>query len=348
MRAFVLPQLPYLTSAGWSLSLVSSEPVSTDVASVESRAVPMTREPNPPADARALIQLKRLLQSLQPDVVLGSTPKAGLLAMLAGRMAGVHRRVYLIRGARWEGESGWRRRVLMSLDALAMRAATHNLAVSDSLARLVVSQGLVTQKPTVLGAGGSKGVDRSRFKPLQRDLSRPPVLGFLGRLSPDKGLEEALDAFRAVRHQHPTAEFWVGGAMDRSHPMASQTLTRLNATPGVVVLGPVLDAPAFLQQLNVLLFPSLREGLPNAVIEAAACGVPTVGWDVTGVRDAINPGVTGALVPRGDVSALSLAALDWMRPSIQVQENCRRWSAEFDEALLASRLVEYLERINRA
>jgi glycosyltransferase involved in cell wall biosynthesis len=71
------------------------------------------------------------------------------------------------------------------------------------------------------------------------------------------------------------------------------------------MLGSVHDMPAFYRGIDVLCFPSVREGLPNAVIEAAACGVPTVAWNATGLPDAIVNNETGFLVPIGDVAAMT-------------------------------------------
>jgi glycosyltransferase involved in cell wall biosynthesis len=354
LRVFVSPQIPYLVDAGWSVTVVSSSNRDDahgaglyEMPGVELHQIPMVRAPHPRADAVALTAWLRFLAKVKPNVILGSTPKAGLLSMVAGRMAGVPQRVFLHRGARWETESGWRRRMLMESDRLTMRSATHNLAVSRSLAELVWSQGLVNIKPRVLGSGGSKGVDRRRFKPASQRTGGGPYLGFLGRLSPDKDLDAVLDVFAAVKRTHPQAVLRIGGAVDADHPLGAATLSRIRSTPGVEELGAVRDAPEFLQSLDLLIFPSRREGLPNVVIEAAACGVPTVGWDVTGVRDAINQGVTGAVVPRGDVTGLSRVTIDWLVRDSSVREECRNWSAGFDQQFLAEQLVEYLDALSR-
>jgi glycosyltransferase involved in cell wall biosynthesis len=73
---------------------------------------------------------------------------------------------------------------------------------------------------------------------------------------------------------------------------------------GVTLLGSVTDMPAFFHGIDVLCFPSLREGLPNVVIEAAACQVPTVAWRVTGLEDAVRDGETGFLSAYGDLESM--------------------------------------------
>jgi glycosyltransferase involved in cell wall biosynthesis len=226
-----------------------------------------------------------------------------------------------------------------------MRNATHNLAVSNSLASLALSQGLVVERPTVLGAGGSKGVDRSRFIPGPNRAGGEPVLGFLGRLASDKGIDTLLEVFGAVRAVYPDSRLIVGGRVDPSQPISPKTLNELRATTGVEYVGGVNDAPEFFRGIDLLVYPSSREGLPNVVIEAAACGVPVVGWDVTGVRDAIEVGRTGMVVPFGDTPALSQSAVDWATPSAEVRAACREWSASFDQVALAEHLVNFLEQV---
>ena len=80
--------------------------------------------------------------------------------------------------------------------------------------------------------------------------------------------------------------------------------------------GWVGDTSIYWPQIDLLVFPSAREGLPNAVLEAAASGVPTVGYDVTGTRDAVIDGITGILVPASNSLALSEAALTLLNDRI--------------------------------
>ena len=286
-----------------------------------------------------------MLAERRPDIILGASPKAGLLSMLAGKAVGVDKRVFQHWGARWETASGGRRRLLMEADRLSMAAATHVLAVSDSLADLVFAEGLAKSRPVVLGLGGSKGVDRSLFAPRWKTASEPPTFGFLGRLTPDKGIDELLRAFRIIRSQMPEARLLVGGEVDAANPIPAVTLAALVGSPGVWWLGGVDNASEFFRQLDVFVFPSLREGLPNVVIEAAASGVPTVAWNVTGVRNAVLPGKTGSLVMPGDVQVLADAAMQWCQQGPLSTVACREWSAHFSQDVVAGHLVEFLEGV---
>lgn len=341
-----MPQVPYLLDAGWELSLVSSPAPKTYHSSLNSKTIEMSRAINPLKDVKSVLAWRDLLRSLNPDVVLASTPKAGLLATLGAKSVGVPKRVYLHRGAVWEGLDGWRRQLMMQLDRLTMSAATHNLAVSNSLADLVLSSGLTRNRPHVLGSGGSKGVDLTAFQPGELpDPGSPPTLGFLGRIAADKGIDMAVEAFWDLRRIHPDATFLIGGKPDARDPVPEHVLERINDADGIELLGGVADVPAFMQKIDLLVFPSVREGLPNVVIEAAACGVPTVGWNVTGVRDAVRQGLTGELVRVGNRQALAAAVARWAMPTAEVQQACRTWAESFDQELLALALVDYLDTV---
>ena len=84
--------------------------------------LPFVREPSPFADLRALWATWRLIRRVRPDVVNASTPKAGLLGMLAAWLALVPVRVYVVRGCRFETSTGWRRCLFRGLERLAMGA----------------------------------------------------------------------------------------------------------------------------------------------------------------------------------------------------------------------------------
>ena len=348
IEAFVAPQLPALSAAGWKIHILTSPGLPTtfaDHAGVTVHEVAMTRAMNPVADLTGLRDWVRLLREIRPGVILGSTPKAGMLSMVAGRIVGVPRRIFLHRGARWETEKGWQRRVLMAADKVTIRSATETLAVSNSLAALLVQERVARNRPLVLGMGGSKGVDLSVFTPPPHERKVDIFsLGFVGRLSEDKGIDTVLKVLDRVRQSLPHARLIVVGDSDGTNPIDPTTMRRIESGGSIEWTGYASDVAAQMQRLDVLVFPSQREGLPNVVIEAAACGVPTVGWDATGVRDAISDGVSGRTVRRGDIDAMVEAVLAISRQDRStVAGSCTDWARKFDQRALTSALVGYLD-----
>src|ERR1017187_760442 len=129
-------------------------------------AAPIARPIAPVADLRAMAQLTRLFRQRHFDLVHSVTPKAGLIATLAGRMAGVPRRLHTFTGQVWATRRRPMRSLLKSADRLIANSATHVLVDSFSQRDFLVAQGIVDAgKASVLGRGSISGVDANRFRP---------------------------------------------------------------------------------------------------------------------------------------------------------------------------------------
>ena len=279
----------------------------------------MAREPAPRADAASLVALTRALRAIGPDIVIASTPKAGLLGMIAARVLAVPVRVYLVRGLRLETATGRLRTVLGVTERLASACAGDVVCVSESLRAAYVAGGYASaDKTRVLGAGSSNGIDTDRFDAARRadevaalrrslDLEGCTVIGFIGRVAGDKGIGDLLTALEVLRRERPELVLLLVGAGFADDGDATVSARLLAAGDTVRSVAHVADPAPYYPLMTVLGFPSLREGFPNVPLEAAASGVPTVAYRVTGVVDAVVDGETGTLVERGDVPALTRA-----------------------------------------
>ncbi len=327
-RLLLRGQLEWMQERGFDVTLITStvdEPVSeVDDPPFEVRRVPMSREISPAADGVSLARLTRELRRLRPDIVNAGTPKAGVLGMAAARLARAPRRVYTLRGLRLETTGGLRRRVLTAAERFACSSAHRIVCVSDSLRRRCEELGVCAPgRARVLADGSSNGVDFERFARVpdaaterlgaELGLGRAPVVGFVGRLTRDKGIEELARAFEAIRREAPAARLLLIGGDEPGDPVDPECRRRLAEDPAVIDVGRVDDTAPYYPLMDVLAFPSYREGMPNAPLEAAAAGVPTVGCRVTGSVDAIRDGVTGTLVAAGNSTALASALLGYLR-----------------------------------
>ena len=313
-------QLRALVERGHDVTVTAAPGPRLDAAArregVRCLPVGMQREINPAADLRALLALVRLFRAERPDVVHASTPKAGLLATTAARLARVPGRVYLVRGLRLETTAGRARAVLRVTERAAAASATRVVAVSPSLARRLEDDGLVRRgQAEVLGAGSSNGVDAGRFAGHDRasvraSLGLPgdvPVVGFVGRFTRDKGVAEIVDALGLLRARRPDVHLLLVGDHEPGDPVPDDVRAALDADPRAVRPGFVDDVGPLYAAMDVLAFPSHREGFPNVPLEAAAAGVPVVASRATGCVDGVVDGVTGTLADVGDAPGLAAA-----------------------------------------
>jgi len=366
-RYLLRGQLLDLAGRGFEVVLITSPgPELEGLAAgdeIQIHTLPIEREISPLQDALTLVRLTRLLARLAPDLVNASTPKAGLLGLLAARRAGVPRRIYTLRGLRLETARGFRRWLLSVAERQAAGAARRVIAVSPSLRRRCVESGLApAEKIEVLGPGSSNGIDSERFTPrpdrgrepeaLRRDLDLPPgspVIGFVGRLTRDKGLGELLDAFERIAPAHPELRLLLVGGFEEGDPLPGTVRDRLLAHPQIRLTGFIPDVAPYYRLMDVLAFPSHREGFPNVPLEAAASGIPTVGFAVTGTVDAVVHGVTGRLVPVGAVDDLALALESYLEdPETRREhgENARqRAVSDFRQEKVWKRWRELYERL---
>jgi glycosyltransferase involved in cell wall biosynthesis len=324
-------QLSFLTESGIDVQLITSPGTHFDVVQrtqkIRSRQVPMRREIRPFADIVSLARLTRLLLRDKPWIVSASTPKAGLLGLIAATIARIPVRIYTVRGLRLESTVGLKRIVLRWSERIASRCAHHIVLVSESLRQEYLELGLAGGRPTyVLGAGSSNGVDCERYRPSRNEQEAKrlaqsvglehdaPTIGFVGRLVKDKGIDDLVSAFRDhVLEQIPAAQLLVLGDFESADPISKVAREALHVHPRIGLAGFVEDTSPWYQLMDVLAFPSFREGFPNAPLEAAASGLPVAGYKATGTIDAVVDGRTGTLVEQGDIRALGDAICRYLR-----------------------------------
>jgi glycosyltransferase involved in cell wall biosynthesis len=319
-------RLRALREAGFQVTLVASpgELLDSTAASegVESITISMQRQIAPIADLVSLFRLWRLMRRLKPDMVEFSTPKAGLLGTMAAWLCGVPRRVYMLRGLKLETTTGFKRRILLWAERLAAAGAHVVLCNSNSLRTEALALGVApAAKLLLLGDGSSNGVDMDRYSPgasnVRERYGLPQdahVVGFVGRLTRDKGLPELIEAFDAILRAEPMAHLLLVGWYDASEDSLDDDVRgRIESHSRIHITGFVNGTAPFYRAMDVMVLPTWREGFPNVVLEAAATGIPVVTKQSTGSRDSVVPEVTGLLIPPGYPEAISEAVLKLLR-----------------------------------
>jgi glycosyltransferase involved in cell wall biosynthesis len=319
-------RLRAMREAGFRVTLVASpgEWLDETAASegVQCVALPMERGIAPVADLISLVRLWSLLRRLRPDMTEFSTPKAGLLGTVAAMLCGVPRRIYMLRGFRFETCVGLKRAVLLLAERVASACAHAVLCTSPSMYAQALALHVASERKLhFLGDGSSNGVDAKRFSPgsneMRESLGIPegaPVVGFVGRLTRDKGVLELLDAFETILKSSPSAHLLLVGWFDRADDaLGADVCARIQNHPQIIFTDYVQDTAPYYRVMDVMVLPSKREGFPNAVLEAASTGISVITTLSTGSRDSVVPEVTGLLIPPGYAEAIAEAVLALLR-----------------------------------
>jgi glycosyltransferase involved in cell wall biosynthesis len=266
---------------------------------------------NPFADLRSVILLWTLFRRVRPDLVHLVTIKPVLYGGIAARLARVPAVVSAMAGLGFvfieQGgvKAAVLRRVIKPMFGWALGHPRQTLIFQNPDDRdrvLTITKVLSQQVRLIRGSG----IDLKAC-PAVPEPEGIPIVAMASRLLRDKGVLEFVDAARVLRKRGVLARFWLIGEPDLANP-ASVTPEEVAAwqAEGVVeCLGHRKDVPSLYAQAHIVTLPSYREGLPKSLIEAAACGRAVVTTNVPGCRDAIEPDVSGLLVPPRDAVALA-------------------------------------------
>ncbi|HMP88529.1 MAG TPA: glycosyltransferase, partial [Lacibacter sp.] len=282
LRLLLRGQMQYMKERGFEVVMISSP--GPDAALVEEQegcemiTLPMERTIRPLRDLQALLRLTRILKNLQPDIVHTHTPKAGLLGMLAARLAGVPVRLHTIAGLPWMESRGPVRLLLKQMERLTAAMAHRVYPNSRGLLDFLREEGVAANgKFRLLGQGSSNGIDCTHFSRAAVDPARVQQLRteaglkdggwvwiFAGRLVREKGIHELLEAFLQLLPQYPQDQLWLLGEEEpQRDPLAAADRERLHSHPSIRCWGFQPDVRPYFAAADVLVFPSYREGMPN-------------------------------------------------------------------------------------
>ncbi len=324
--SFLRGQVAAMKSQGYEVAAVSSPGPALEAfgrqEGIPVHPVPMPRRITPLGDLLAVVRLVRLFRRMRPDIVHGHTPKGGLLGMIASWLAGVPVRIYTLHGLPLETATGLKRTLLRWCERVSCGLARRVYAVSESLRRRAVSAGLCrAERIAVLGAGTVNGVDaEQRFTPAsvcsyeaaraRRALGIPSevrVVGFVGRVVHDKGVEDLVEAWKELREEFPDLYLLIVGPREPQDPISAEADRVLRSDPRVRLAGEIGSVKSMYAMMDVVALPTYREGFPQVPLEAAAMERPVVASRVTGCVDAVVDGETGTLVPPREPHALAEA-----------------------------------------
>ncbi|MBK9150481.1 MAG: glycosyltransferase family 4 protein [Saprospiraceae bacterium] len=281
-------------------------------------AVEMERTISPLKDLKSLWQLFSIFRKDKPHIVHTHTPKAGLLGMLAAYLAGVEIKIHTVGGIPWMEVKGAKRGLLKAMEKLTYACADRIYPNSKGLMQFIINEKICPlSKLKVLGNGGSNGINTSHFTRNENDRQRlraqynigddEMLLGFVGRIAREKGITEWLEAFDLLRQKYKVKILLVGLFEKTYGGLSEETEDRILNDPYIVYPGRADDVRPFYAMMDIFVFPSYREGFPNAVLEACAMELPVIATDINGCNEIIEDKVSGLLIPPKSSSAIENA-----------------------------------------
>ena len=289
-------------------------------------------------DRRAIRALCGIVERYEIDIIHCHGIKPDLYASLAAR----HTNVRLVSTCHlwaFDSKKDW---LISALERCILHAIDRVVVVSDhmvpQLRRFGVRADVVYNGIDLQPFSGSDSDFRSRMNWRGR-----PLIGAIGRLAPQKGLQYLLRAAPEVLRENPNALFvLVGDGPDRGTLEAEATYLGIRGS--VYFLGVREDIPELLSSMDVVVMPSLSEGLPMALLEAMASGRAVVASRVGAIPNVIEERVNGIMLSPGDVSGLTAALRDLLKNRelrVALGQKARETVASrFSAASMAKRYLE--------
>ena len=363
-------QLRFMASNGFDVKGVSSEGEELkevrENEGIVMEAINMSRKITPFQDLKSLWEMWNFLRKEKPQIVHTHTPKAGIIGMLAARLAGVPHRLHTVAGLPLMEATGTKRKILNFVEKLTYSSATRVYPNSKGLYDFILQNNFTqSNKLKIIANGSSNGIDTTFFSPdqvtelervtLREKLNIQPddfVFVFVGRIVSDKGINELIKAFsqlQAVENNEPAGIklLLVGGLENDLDPLNPETLAEINQNKDIISVGFQQDVRSFFAIADALIFPSYREGFPNVVMQAGAMGLPSIVSDINGCNEIIIEGENGLIIPSKNVEKLKEKMLTLARDKnlyIKLKENSRRMiENRYEQSVVWKALLEEYE-----
>lgn len=262
-------------------------------------------------DLSSLIELSLFLIKIRPDILHSTTPKAGLISMVAAYLTRIPVRIHTFTGQVWQTKTGFYRFLLKSLDTLTALTATFIICDSHSQRRVLIHEGVLEErKSTVILRGSIRGVDPNRFKPrldkyqnmrhVLNLVSDAPIILYMARFTRDKGALLMAMAFKKMLLHGVNAHLLMVGPDEEG--LKSNIKSILSPHDSSYTLVEYTTTPEeYFSSCDIFCLPSYREGFPMVLLNAAASGVPVISSRIYGSVDAVQENVTGLLFEVGSL-----------------------------------------------
>ncbi|SHG59677.1 glycosyltransferase family 4 protein [Flavobacterium johnsoniae] len=270
------------------------------------------------SDFISLLKMYIYLRKTKPSIVHSITPKAGLISMVASKMAGVPIRMHTFTGLIFPTEVGVKRYILIAMDRLLCLCATNIYPEGEGVKNDLKSYKITKKSLKVIANGNVNGVDvdffdrknisveeQEKLKKELKILKDDFVFVFVGRLVKDKGINELVKAFSKLSLESKNVHLILVGEKEvELSPLEKETLSIMNNHSHIHEVGFQSDIRPYMAISNAFVFASYREGFPNVILQAGAMELPCIVTDINGANEIIIDKKNGCIVPSKNVNVL--------------------------------------------
>lgn len=323
--------------------------------------VELTRKITPIKDLKAVIKLYLYLKKEKPFIVHTHTPKAGVVGMLAAKLARVPNRLHTVAGLPLLEAVGLKRVVLNFVEKLTYKCATKVYPNSHGLEKIILENKFTSKtKLKVIANGSSNGINTSHFNSnlftnkenssLKEQLKIKEddfVFIFVGRIVGDKGINELVEAFEKLSKENKNVKLLlVGSFEDELDPLKKKTRVIIENNGQIISVGFKNDVRPYLAIANTLAFPSYREGFPNVVMQAGAMNLPCIVSNINGCNEIIEENKNGLIIPVKNVVELYKSMIKMMENSNMKFNSREMITSHYEQKVVWAALLNEYKTFN--
>ena len=305
---------------------------------------------NPINDLSLLYELYKIYKREKFELILHYTIKPNIYGSIAARWVGIPC-ISTLTGLGYTFLNNFRiTRLVKSLYKFALKDTTKIIFHNTDDRNLFVKLNLIKENKAKVIKGS--GINTSFFQFSKKKKNKDHfIFLFIGRLLYDKGIMEFLDAAKKISLAHNQINFWIVGSLDSSNPSSipKEKIDQFTKNNKITYFGETNTIKNYIDEADVIVLPSYREGMPKAILEGMSMGRPVITTDTPGCREAIDNQINGFLVPIKDSDALSHAMLKmYQLRAEELQEMGKRSRekviAEFDEKIITNQYVNLIRK----
>lgn len=306
---------------GYDISLVcdmDQEYIDTLPEYITPYPIKMSRGIDPKGMIKAITKMTKIFKTNKFDIIQYSTPNASFYASIAAKRAKIPVRLYCQWGLVFLGFSGVKRCIFKFIEKFVCKNSTDIQPDSKGNLDFCRENGFYNEeKSRVVWNGSANGINLSKFDYSKKNLFAKQireeyfidedkiVLGFLGRVGKDKGFEELMRSFQILSSKYENLCLLYVGPNEKPDSVSAESLEYFESCKNIIYTGGwVDDTERYFAAMDILIFPSYREGFGSVVIEAESMGVPVVVSDIPGPQNGMIEEITGYKVPVKDVDSI--------------------------------------------